>query len=102
MPRPSSELAAPSSGFRSRLAHVIAAARPEGRARALDEIRSLVGGAAPAKRGRPFGSKNKPKSDAAAKPKRKRRNSWAGLSPAARLKPVNAIRAGKGLPPRNE
>jgi len=52
--------------------------------------------------GRPFGSKNKPKTTASAMPKQKRKNSWAGLSPAARLARVNAIRKGKGLPPRSE
>jgi hypothetical protein len=50
---------------------------------------------------RPRGSRNKPKG-LAAKPRQHRRNSWAGLSQAARLKRVNAIRKGKGLPPRSE
>jgi len=37
---------------------------------------------------------------AAAKPKPKWKNSWAGLSAAARLARINAVRKGKGLPPR--
>lgn len=70
---------------------------------AFEEIRSLVGGGAPAKRGagRPLGSKNKAKTDAVATLMQKRKNSWAGLSAAARLARVNAIRTGKGLPPRS-
>jgi hypothetical protein len=51
--------------------------------------------------GRPRGSKNKSNFAATAKSKQKRKNSWAGLSAAARLARVNAIRKGKGLPPRS-
>jgi hypothetical protein len=103
MPRIASETSALLADLHTRLQSVIAAARAEGRAKALDEIRSLVGGGVPAKRGpgRPRGSKNKPKSAAAAKPKQKRKNSWAGLSASERLARVNAIRKGKGLPPRS-
>jgi hypothetical protein len=103
MPRVASESSALLADLHSRLQNVLAAARAEGHAKALDEIRSLVGGGgAPVKRGpgRPRGSKNAPKVAAAAKPKRKRKNSWAGLSAADRLARVNAIRKGKGLPPK--
>jgi len=102
MPRIASETSALLADLHTRLQGVVAVARAEGHANALNEIRSLVGGGAPAKRGpgRPKGSKNKPKS-AAAKPKQKRKNSWAGLSAAERLVRVNAIRKGKGLPPRS-
>jgi hypothetical protein len=72
------------------------AARGEGAARAFDEVRSLVGGGAPMKRGpgRPRGSKYAPKA-ASAKPKQKQRNSWAGLTPAERLVRVNPIPKGE-------
>ncbi len=74
----------------------ISNARMEGHNEALASIRNLVAGGAPVKRGpgRPMGSKNKPK--------QKRKNSWEGLSPADRLKRVNAIRKGKGLPPKEK
>jgi len=110
MARPSNELSALVSDLHSRLARVVDVARAEGNASAFEEIRSLVGGGSidgggtPVRRGpgRPLGSKNKPKADAAVKPKQKRKNSWAGLSAAARLVRVNAIRKGKGLAPRSE
>lgn len=81
----------------ARLDRLIAAARKEGREEALHEVRSLVGGAVAMKRGpgRP------PKSGApaaSAKPRKKRKNPWAALSPADRLARVNAIRKGRGLP----
>lgn len=92
----------------SRLERLVDAARQEGREAALSEVRNLVGGAIPTgslvKRGpgRPKSSKNAPRSAAAAplKPRQKRKNSWAGLSAEARLTRVNAIRKGKGLPPK--
>ena len=99
-----------------RLARLVAAAKQEGRDAALAEVRSLIagsteggggaGGHAPVarKRGRPLGSKNKPKSDAPAKPAKSgkaRKNPWAALSPADRLARVNAIRKGRGLPEKD-
>jgi hypothetical protein len=103
MPRIASETSALLADLHTRLQGVIAAARAEGHAKALDEIRSLVGGGLPVKRGpgRPRGSKNAPTVGAAVKPKQKRKNSWTGLSASARLARVNAIRKGKGLPPRS-
>ena len=89
-----------------RLANLVAAAKAEGRAEALAELRQLVaGGAAPAKRGpgRPKGSRNKPKAGGtakAAKSGKKRKNPWAALSAEQRLARVNAIRKGRGLAPK--
>src|ERR1041385_4204183 len=102
MPRTSPEFAALVSDLHARLARVVEAAHQEGRAQALGEIRSLVGSGAPVKRGpgRPRGSKNRPKAAAASKPRRRRKNSWSGLSPEARLARINAIRKGRGLPPK--
>lgn len=106
MPRPASETSALIADLTSRLERIIDAARAEGRSRALAEIQSLVGGGAPAKRGpgRPRGSKNQPKATTAAKPKKRdgRKNSWSGMTPAQRLARINAIRKGKGLPPKSE
>ena len=99
-----------SADLTARLERLVAAAQREGRDEALAEIRGLIAGGGeiliPARRGRgrPKGSKNKPKTDVPAKAPRakqvgkKRRSSWAGLSPEARLARVNAIRKGRGLP----
>jgi hypothetical protein len=101
MPRVASDTAALVADLKSRLDQLVATAVAEGRIEALANLRSVLAGGAPVRRGpgRPKGSKNKPRS-VAAKPKRRRKNSWAGLSPAARLARVNAIRKGKGLPPK--
>jgi hypothetical protein len=106
MPRPANETSVLLADLHARLGRVVEVARQAGHDTALEEIRRLVrGGSAgvPMRRGpgRPKGSRNKPKALAAA-PKRPRRNSWAGLSKAARLKRINAIRKGKGLPLRSE
>ncbi len=84
-----------------RIESLVAAARQEGRNQALGEIRALVGGGVtmaplPMRRGpgRPRGSVNRPKAD-------KRKSSWSAMTPEARLARVNAIRKGKGLPPKD-
>jgi hypothetical protein len=108
MPPAANDTSALLADLHSRLARVVEIAAQEGRDSALAQVRSIVGGdsvpVGPIRRGRgrPLGSKNKPKADAVAKPKQKLKNSWAGLSPAARLARVNAIRKGKGLPPKSE
>lgn len=87
----------------SRLERLVEASRREGRESALAEIRGLVGSESgtPARRGpgRPRGSRNRTTPPAA--PRKPRRNSWAGLTPEDRLARVNAIRKGKGLPPKD-
>src|ERR1051325_7255126 len=108
MPRTSDETAALLAGLRVHIDSVIAAARRQGHDDAMNEIRSLVSGSAPVKRGpgRPRGSKNASKSaaaPAAAKPvRKKRKSSWAGLTAEQRLARVNPIRKGKGAPPPGE
>jgi hypothetical protein len=119
MPRIANETSALLADLHARIQAVVETARKEGHDQALASIRSLVGGGSVAygietgnpfvqpdlvRRGpgRPKGSKNKPKAYASSKPKQKRKNSWAGLSPAARLARINAIRKGKGLPPKSE
>jgi len=110
MPTMQQETADLLSDLKSRLERLVAVARDEGRDTALAEVRSLVGGASPVvvRRGpgRPKGSKNALTSAASAtakpKQKQKRKNSWSGLSAEARLARVNAIRKGKGLPPKEK
>jgi len=81
--------------LRARIEGLLEAAREEGRHEALADVRRLFEGT-PGKgvpRTTERASKATPK-------KAKRRNSWAGLSDEQRLVRVNAIRKGKGLPPR--
>lgn len=102
MARMKNETSALLSDLHRRIDDLVAAARSEGRDEALGHIRSLVaGGAMPVKRGPGRPPKSASSAFAAeAKPKKRRKNSWAGLSPAARLARINAIRKGKGLAPR--
>jgi hypothetical protein len=97
---PLSETSVLLDDLKARLERLTDVARQEGRAQALNEIRSLVGGDVAVKRGpgRP------PKAEtmaAPAQPRKRRRNSWSGLTPEQRLVRVNAIRKGKGLPPKS-
>ena len=119
MPRIAEDSKSLAADLAGRLARLVAAAKQEGRDAALAEVRSLIGGGAGGgsgaggagdnapvarKRGRPLGSKNKPKSDAPAPAKKSgasRKNPWASLSPADRLARVNAIRKGRGLPEKD-
>ena len=106
MPRIAENTASLAADLRSRLDRLIAAARKEGSDLALAGVRKLLGGPDTSeaakgngrRRGRPAASA-KP---ARRKSGRKRKNPWAGLSPEARLKRVNAIRKGRGLPAKDK
>jgi hypothetical protein len=89
----------------ARLERLVAAARKEGREQALAEVRQLVAGAVPARRGpgRP------PKSAAAAPPARKtrksrkpRKNPWASMTAEQKADRVRKMLAGRGLKPKSE
>ena len=102
MPRPASTTDALVADLSRRLERLVETARKEGREDALAEVRSLVGGdrssrAGPARRKSTTRKAAKPK-----KQKKPRKNSWAGLTPEQRLARVNAIRKGRGLPPKKE
>ena len=98
MPRLPNETSVQLRDLQARLARLVEMARREGREDAFGQIRTLVDGGTPRRGpGRP----PKAAAPAAPKPRRKRRkNPWAGLSPAAKLARVNAIRKGRGLPPK--
>ncbi len=104
MTRMNEETTALLSDLTIRLERLVATARNEGREQALADVRSLVNGGVATtvivKRG-----PRRPRKDAAVvaagKPLDKRRNSWSGLTPEQRLVRVNAIRKGKGLPPKD-
>ena len=99
MPRPANDLAALVAQLKARLERLAATARSEGHSAALAHLSAVLSGAAPVRRspGRPRGSRNKPKA-VVAKPKRRRKNPWANLSPVQKLARINAIRKGRGLP----
>src|SRR5689334_20234097 len=90
----------------ARLAKLVEIAKREGREAALADVRGLIGsggGGAPRRGpGRPRGSKNarRPAAAKQAKSGRKRKNPWSGLTPEQKLARVNAIRKGRGLPPK--
>jgi hypothetical protein len=97
----SNESAALIAGLMSRIDRVVASARAEGHSAAMAEIRSLVGGdVAPVKRGpgRPRKVEASGVTAGTVSPRKPRKNSWSGLSPADRLARINAIRKGRGLP----
>lgn len=102
MPKITNETTTLLQDFTARLERLVEAAKAEGRDAALADLRRLMGDAAPSPvrrgPGRPKGRKAAPKSDVA--PAKKRKSSWAGLTAEARLARVNAIRTGKGLPPK--
>lgn len=101
MPRMPNDVQTLAADLASRLDRLVAAAKQEGREEALAGLRGLLGGAAPARRGpgRPKGSKNAPKTAKA--PGKRRKNSWSGLTAEQKLARVNAIRKGRGLPPKS-
>ncbi len=103
MPRMKNETSELLADLHRRIDALVAAAHKSGQDDALGHIRALVAGGGVVKRGPGRPRKNPLAAPAmSAKPKKRRKNSWAGLSPAARLARVNAIRKGKGLPPRSE
>ena len=97
MPRIANNSDAILTDLQGRLARLVATAKQEGRDEALSQVRSLVSGGAATptgKRGRkPVAAKTARK-----KSKKPRKNPWADLTPAQRLKRINAIRKGRGLP----
>lgn len=101
MPRIANETSALVADLSARIERLAEAARAEGRAAALESLRSVLEGGGAPRRGP--GRPRKDAAPAAAKPRRagkRRKNPWAGLSPAERLARVNAIRKGRGLPPK--
>lgn len=102
MPRLKNETSVLVADLHRRIDAIVAAAKNSGRDEALAHIRHLVGGGMPVKRGPGRPPKSASLAAAPAKPRGKRRNSWAGLSAEARLARINAIRKGKGLPPRDK
>jgi hypothetical protein len=105
MPRIAENTESLAKDLRARLDRLIAAARKEGRDEALAGVRNVLeGGAGGAAGTRGRRGPGRPKGTGARKTRsgKPRKNPWAKLSPAARLARINAIRKGRGLPPRSE
>jgi hypothetical protein len=97
MPRIKNETDALLADLTARIGRLVETAKQEGRDDALAEVRQLTGAtAASGKRARRSAKPAKPRS---AKP---RKNSWANLTPKARLARINAMRKGRGLPPKKK
>ncbi len=85
--------------LQSRLGRLVEQARKEGHAEALAEVRTLLGSKASSKASPPKQrGKAATKAAKTTKSGKPRKNPWAGLSDKDRLKRVNAIRKGRGLP----
>ncbi len=103
MPRVANNTDALLKDLTDRLEKLVAAARKEGRENALADVRSLVDGSAPARRGR------KPAVVKAAAPKKTRKksskprkNPWATMTPEQKKARVRKMLAGRGLTPKDE
>ena len=80
--------------FKRRLSALIEAAKEDGRLEAVASIQRAVGGRRPSSRRGRRGARGAKRS------KKPRKNSWKGLTPQQKLTRVNAIRKGRGLPPK--
>jgi hypothetical protein len=103
MPRLKNETTVLIADLKARLDRIVTVAKQQGRDQALTEIRALVGGGLPVKRGpgRP------PKSSyatapVARKPRKKRRNPWASMTSEQKADRVRKMLAGRGLKPKGD
>ena len=102
MPKKRRATSALVSDFESSLRQLVAAAKSEGRAGALADVRGLVSGDGAKAAGNTRGSHRSRGPGAAQRTAKEsaRKNPWADLTPQQRLKRVNAIRKGRGLKPK--
>lgn len=101
MPRLKNETNVLLADLKARLDRIVAVARQHGRDQALTEIRALVGGGLPVKRGpgRPPKSSYAP---VARKPRKKRKNPWASMTADQKADRVRKMLAGRGLKPKGD
>ena len=106
MPSSKSETSVLMADVKARLDHLVAIAAKSGRDEALNQIRALVGGGLPVKRGpgRPPKSSYAiaPSAPVAAKPRKARRNPWANMTAEERADRVRKMQAGRGITPKAE
>lgn len=103
MPRLKNETQVLIDDLKARLDRIVSVAVKAGHDQALTEIRALVGGGIPGvKRGPGRPRKNPEVSGfAAAKPKKRRKNPWASMTPEQKADRVRKMLAGRGLKPKN-
>ena len=104
MPRLKNETSVLIADLKSRIDRMVEIAMREGRERALGDIRALVAGGLPVKRGpgRPPKSSYGVAAPARAKSRKKRRNPWAHMTADQRAERVCKMLAGRGLKPKSE
>ena len=93
------------SEMQSQLEKLVGAARREGRADALAEVRALVGGtggAAAAEAAAPSGRGRRKAAGKKAASKKPRKNPWANMTPEQKKDRVRKMLAGRGLTPKGE
>ena len=103
MPRLPNETSVLVADLKSRIDRIVESAARSGREEALTQIRALVGGGLPVKRGPgrpPKSSYATSPAAAAPKPKKKRRNPWAHMTPEEKAERVRKLLAGRGLVPK--
>lgn len=104
MPRLKNETSVLIADLKARLDRIVAVAAQQGRDQALTEIRALVGGGLPVKRGpgRPPKSSYGAPAPVARKARKKRRNPWASMTAEQKADRVRKMLAGRGLKPKSE
>ena len=100
MPRIANTTDALLADLQKRLATLVHVARKEGRDDALADLQKLVtGGRRTTRQAASTTSTAKPKKRRR-KSSKPRRNAWANYTPEQRLARINAMRKGRGLPPK--
>jgi len=105
MPRLKNETNVLIADLKARLDRVVSVARQQGRDQALTEIRALVGGGLPVKRGPgrpPKSSYATHAAPVARKARKKRKNPWASMTADQKADRVRKMLAGRGLKPKND
>ncbi len=105
MPRIANESGALLADLQKRLARLVDVARNEGREDALSDVRRLVagsGGPGMTKAGKPRKKPGPKPSQKSSKPRKKRKNPWATMTPAQKKERVRKMLAGRGLKPKSD
>lgn len=105
MPRLKNETSVLIADLKARLDRIVAVAAQAGRDQALTEIRALVGGGLPVKRGPgrpPKSSYAHAPAPAARKSRKRRKNPWASMTAEQKADRVRKMLAGRGLKPKGD
>jgi hypothetical protein len=102
MPRLKNETSVLLADLKSRIDEMVETAIREGHDQALSEVRALVGGGLPARRGPGRPRKSVAGAAAPSAPRKKRKNPWASMTKEQREERVRKMLAGRGLKPKGE